>query len=204
MFRDLSKTRIHLSVGAQRGGSDQSKQNLDQGWTETRRRQNPNTTAPHSGAPKHETQPQNRIIRQNAPELARRVHLAGVDARPPPLALGSPPRRAAPARPDEIPRAPAELFPLPCLWVLPPPPRLASPLLFYFYFPSPPLLSSPPSALVFSSGGGGAWCGGVGWPKPLQTNPLLKPPNPASPSYAYAHGPRHPGSRRGAPPAAPG
>lgn len=120
MYRNLRETRIHLSVGAQRSGSDQSKQNSDRSGPKQGGGKNPNTAAPHSGAPKHETQPQNRIIRQNPPELARRAYLAGVDARPPPIALGSPPRRCSSAAgPAEIPRPLRNYSPLPCLWGAP-------------------------------------------------------------------------------------
>lgn len=82
--------------------------------------------------------------------------------------------------------------PLPCLRVLPPP-RLAellrsSLLIFISLCPRLllPLRCSPlrPPPGFFLLGGGDAWCGGVGWPKPLKTNPLLKPPQPP---LAYAH-----------------
>jgi len=78
----------------------------------------------HSSAPqrgsKTRTSPKNRIIRQNSTELARRAHLAGVDARPPPIALGSPPRRCSSAAgPAEIPRPLRNYSPLPCLWGAP-------------------------------------------------------------------------------------
>lgn len=135
MCRNLGKTRISPLYPSteRRIGAKQAE--FGQGWTKTERKQNPNTAAPHSGAPRHETQPQNRIIRQNSAELARRAHLAGVYARPPPIALGSPPRCAAP-RPD----SPRSLSPC---GIIPPPLPLGAPSSSSSCFSSPLLFLLP-------------------------------------------------------------
>lgn len=202
MCRNLGKTRISPLYPSteRRIGAKQAE--FGQGWTKTERKQNPNTAAPHSGAPRHETQPQNRIIRQNSAELARRAHLAGVYARPPPIALGSPPRCAAP-RPD----SPRSLSPC---GIIPPPLPLGAPSSSSSCFSSPLLFLLPFSpftllALLSALRLGFffwwwrcvvRWCGLAKTPQ--NHPPFLNPPTP--PRLRLR--PRHPGEGR--PPAAPG
>ena len=114
MYRNLRKTRIHLLVGAQRGGSDQSKQKFGQECTETGRRRNPQ----RSSAPQRGTK-----TRNPAPKPHNSAEFPGISTPSSPRR-----RRRSPAsdrpriaaslvllrgRTRRDPSTPAELFPPP-------------------------------------------------------------------------------------------